>query len=765
MSFSYNASCILRVIRKTENNISTFTFTNVMGTELSHHGHIVNLNMIKTMVEGQLERYQQLLKELLFFGEDILSELKPEFNIESLVDDVQNRNTGYTFVEDPRNSLGKYKDAYGLWLLSTEARRKCYTYYNGRQLVWNTKRAIDIINSFQRLDLELAPGLVFSAGPSTRGTEFSRQLYRQMPGSIRNVGIVLHTLSLNATTDKTSHQRMVDFYIPHVPTREWALVFLRHLAIFRPFVEYLVEQLFEKDQEIIKRYRFYLWPGLSECLTSHVLSDKMNQITRNFLGEGYGIKLWRSLTTVVLQRVSDNELVEINRQYYFDTANMHTTSTAISKYGGNLDGGDSRLIAGCVRVGLAWHKRIGIGQTRPYGSAEVIEVESRSEPKNVNMDGVVEKIKDFCDESISTIRATVSESMAECSLLYFPPPPRPRTSLPIISEIEVHPSRLAAFRIFMGNPEAQWSCPEQGVFVEHLVGGRENILGIIGTGFGKMTVIMFVAKTYLQGKSTVVIMPLAFLHADFHRRALSYGLKASRWHVSGKFDSTAHIITAAVEDLQCDGFVQFLNEKANRKELYRVGFEEIHKLWSDISYRPAFNFIHRISSAHVPVFGTTGTLPEHLLSSLPKMTSTFWKIIRMPSNRKELIYDVVRVPWGESLNSAVAGYWRDVSTTYKEEDRCLVFCRTVSQAKTFGKLIHFIGNVKMRNRWIVLYLVSRRFFRRLYDWVADSIIPKFEMLFIWISRILLWINYKRIREVDVMDFLVGRRHLSPKAYV
>jgi hypothetical protein len=559
MSFAYNASCILRVIRQKENNISSFTFTDVLGTELSNRGHIINLGMIKKMVEGQLVKYHQVLQKLFFFGEEIPVHLMPEIEIEKLLDDVQNRSTGYTFVEDPRNGFADHKAAYGLWFLSDQDRKKKYTYHNGAKLVWKPKPAIELIKAFKALDLELAPGLVFSAGPSSRATEFSRMLLREMPGATRNLGLALHNVSLNATTDKTSHQRMLDTFVPHIPTREWALVLLRHLIIFRPFIEYLVEQVFQTDQEILRRFYFYLWPGISESLTSHVLSEKMNQISQVYLGQGYGIKLWRSLTTVILQFLSDDEVSEMNRQYYFDTANMHSTSTAISKYGGNtgnMHGADTRVVAGCVRVGLAWHRRIDIGQARPLSCTTDpgMSITSGQGSTSTSMEGVVGQIKSFCDESVSSIRSSVSETMAEFSLLYFPPPPRPRTSLPLVSDVEVHPSRLADFRKFMGNPQVEWSCPQQAVFVKHLVGGRHNVLGILGTGFGKTTIIMFVAKTYSQGKSTVVVMPLAALHQDFHDRARAYGLKAARWHKSLKFDSTAHIITAAVEDLQTDEF-------------------------------------------------------------------------------------------------------------------------------------------------------------------------------------------------------------------
>ena len=54
MSFAYNASCILHVIRQKENNMSSITFTNALGTELSYHGHLISLDMIK-----RIDAYQK----------------------------------------------------------------------------------------------------------------------------------------------------------------------------------------------------------------------------------------------------------------------------------------------------------------------------------------------------------------------------------------------------------------------------------------------------------------------------------------------------------------------------------------------------------------------------------------------------------------------------------------------------------------------------------------------------------------------------------
>ena len=63
----------------------------------------------------------------------------------------------------------------------------------------------------------------------------------------------------------------------------------------------------------------------------------------------------------------------------------------------------------------------------------------------------------------------------------------------------------------------------------------------------------------------------------------------------------------------------------------------------------------------------------------------------MPSNRKELIYDIKRVPKGGSLVDQVAAYWNAVSKEYSDGDRCIVFCRTMESAKELGHRLNVLS--------------------------------------------------------------------------
>ena len=724
MSFAYNAAKLLRVIRGSEFNLSSFVFTDSLGMELSHRGNLINLSMIKDMVQGQHDTYRKFLREKVFFDQPIPPELDPEIDIDALVDNTQCRNMGYTFLDDACNDLTKYQDTYGTWLLSDSSRRDRFAYWNGSALVWKPDACLGLLEIFRRCEFELAPGLIFSAGPSARGTEFGRMLLREMPGAPRNLGIVLHNVSFNSTQDKTSHQRLIDHFVPHVPTREWALSLLRYLVIIRPFAIRLVEALFAHEPKVVIRYRHYLWPGIKQTMSSEELGHQLGRVTEKYLGNKYKIKFWRSLTTAILQYDEGDEISDIQKQYYFDTVNMHSSSTANARYAGNTGnmlGADSRVIAGCVRACISWQKRIGLVK-----SNAVLDKAGNDSSSNVTKPGmhylncdscwlnlfsvqtslIIKQMKAFQDEALANIRATTTESMAEASRIYFPPPPPPTGSnaLRPISDVIVHPSRLEMFRKFLGKPTAHWSCPEQGVLLEHLILGKENILAILGTGAGKTTLVMFLAKMFAKGRLTVVVLPLAPLHSDFHERAAEFGLIASKWDVGGKFNSHAHVVTAAIEDLKHQHFIEcvviyqvfkfsnkflrsFVMQTANEKRLYRIVFDEIHKIVTDIDYRDVFHLFPRLNLAGVSIFAPSASVPQHLVSAIFELTKTHWRAIRTPSNRKELAYEIRVVPKHLSLTLQVVDYWTSVSLTYMPKDRCLIYCRSINQAKKLGEVL------------------------------------------------------------------------------
>jgi hypothetical protein len=226
---------------------------------------------------------------------------------------------------------------------------------------------------------------------------------------------------------------------------------------------------------------------------------------------------------------------------------------------------------GCIKVGIAWHELLDIGQERPLTVFHVGD--SKGGPSSGPTAGYV----GLSDEVMSSLVAkltslvvfslepaigdkitdVVTQTFAEVLTRFWPKPPIPLNSANLrqISDIVVHPSRRRDLCAFFKDPQAEFSCPEQAVLLEHMVEGRENIFGITGTGSGKTTLIMLLAKMYGNGLTTLVVLPLSALHGDFERRSHKHGLIVSKWHPNpDEFNPNADIVTCAVEYLEFLGF-------------------------------------------------------------------------------------------------------------------------------------------------------------------------------------------------------------------
>lgn len=211
---------------------------------------------------------------------------------------------------------------------------------------------------------------IFTAGPSSRASEVARQLLRNVPGSLRNLLILFHTLCLVDIQDKTSHKQLKDKYVPHCPTRSVAQLLIYNLVIFRPFEEYLAQILL--GDEVALRYHQQLWPGIQGTISDTRLSDAIGRecsrhlVTASSIGKvSYKILFWRNLVTAILKYRSDVRINSTHQQYYLDTAMMHSSTIAIARYGGitdNLPMSDPRQVVECIKVGFAWQKIINVGQ-------------------------------------------------------------------------------------------------------------------------------------------------------------------------------------------------------------------------------------------------------------------------------------------------------------------------------------------------------------------------------------------------------------------
>lgn len=376
MAFVYNVHRVLKSVSTDEVTRAKHHFPGSSPRVIDCDGHIVRLSDIKNMHDSEHARYEAAVRDELFFGEAIPADLFPQFEIESLVDNVSNSAVGYSFLDDPRNNFGAFRDSYGRWLLSDPERAQKYVYLFKGEIVWKPGPSIKLLRAMENVREILAPGVLYSTVLLVRGAEFSRALFRNTTGALRNLRVEMHLLAHVALQDKTSHRHMRDHHIPHPITREWAHSLICNLAVIRSFEEYLVGQLLGPDE--VHRYRVQLWPGLKATMSPDKFGIRCGDMTERYMGQQFRPLAWRSLLSAFGKRLPSSQAFEANKDLFCDLAMMHSSSMASKRYGRlseEAQHGDYRTTIGCVQAGLDFQKHIGIGQSRPFTLDDSLDVQ------------------------------------------------------------------------------------------------------------------------------------------------------------------------------------------------------------------------------------------------------------------------------------------------------------------------------------------------------------------------------------------------------
>ena len=372
MAYYYNTDTLLISIRSDEANEARFTCTDERGREFSYEGSIIKVSHVTKMINELTERYKNEVKLHCLFGEELPESLDLKVKIEDIVDNLQNTQSGYTFLDDPRNPFHEYRSSYGEWLLSDSDRATHYAYMHEDILVWKPAPCLVLLREMQNIREILLLACIFSAGPSSRATEVARQLLRNVPGSMRNILILFHFVCLVDIQDKTSHKHLRDKYVPHCPSETVAMMLVYNLVVFRPFEEYLVQNILGDEASL--RYHQQLWPGLKGTITDTRVSDSIGrECTRHLvqpssLGKvSHKILFWRNFVSAVLKHQPDFRVRATHQQFYIDTALMHSSAIGVARYGGltdNLPMSDPRQVAECIKVGFAWQDILNLGRKR-----------------------------------------------------------------------------------------------------------------------------------------------------------------------------------------------------------------------------------------------------------------------------------------------------------------------------------------------------------------------------------------------------------------
>lgn len=183
---------------------------------------------------------------------------------------------------------------------------------------------------------------------------------------------------------------------------------------------------------------------------------------------------------------------------------------------------------------------------------------------------------------------------------------------PKISDVD--PSLLKTARMILGQPSANWKCPEQAL-AAHLVSNqdRQHLLLVLPTGAGKTLAYLVANRSTDGGKGMVVIVPLQALLEDLLERLLVAGCWAMRWSKDASLSRGCIVLVPAETAITTDFLDWGIFHQHN---LARIVLEEVHIMLTSTSYRPDMQFMRKIRTIPVPLLLVSATLPITLREPL-----------------------------------------------------------------------------------------------------------------------------------------------------
>jgi len=273
IGFLFNTLQHLMPFRNAKGNKSHFILADSSMNRMIYKGVTFFQVNLKRMIERQLNRYDNFIKDIIMYGETMVYRIVfPIVDMELLSDDLANTGQGYTFIGDTANNLIHYSTTYYQWLMSDPVWKKHWLTPNNQI---RREIAIEWHKNIEPIEMMLAIGALLSAGLLPRTTKFTRQYFCQEGDSRQSLMILFQCLFFTAVLDKTFHQHRQKKFVPHMPSRSWAICIIKHMATLCLFAEFLIAVLFSKDDKIKQQYHFNMQPTLALSMLDKKFAHEM----------------------------------------------------------------------------------------------------------------------------------------------------------------------------------------------------------------------------------------------------------------------------------------------------------------------------------------------------------------------------------------------------------------------------------------------------------------------------------------------------------
>ena len=221
--------------------------------------------------------------------------LRVDYN--DMADDVTNKDVGYSFLFDPRNTCFEDRTRLVQAVVQGEDPFSHFLLKQDGELIWNRAALRGWLQDYAELQKLLLLRAEMLSGAPSRGTELTAMTYRNIQTrSTRNLLVFGQHVTLlsqySKTTALTGHEKL----IPHGLDAITSDILIQDLAIARPFAQLAAKICFQ-DESIVQLYRDLIFVNFNKMFSSEDLSAVMAKYSLRRVQFALTINPWRHIQT------------------------------------------------------------------------------------------------------------------------------------------------------------------------------------------------------------------------------------------------------------------------------------------------------------------------------------------------------------------------------------------------------------------------------------------------------------------------------------
>jgi hypothetical protein len=334
---------------------------------LCYKGHKIELKTLSKMARALQDEMANLWETGVCMG----ALLRVDYY--DVADDLGNRNLGYSFLSDERNSFSQHRDMLLKAIMNHPELRDRFVIINNHrdevEFTWNAPALHAWLRKLAELELLSVTAAELLTGGPPRGTEAEAMVFCNISTRQRNLFFLADYACMVRMYQKTTAITGMDRLIPSAFDAFHADLVVQTLAIARPFALIAASVCFQNNPKILHQYASQLFMGYGKTISTDDMTGCMKRLTAAHLGAAFGVRDYRQFSTSFRRKLLKEDMDFLEGESTMESLDAqqmgHSRSTDLMHYGRTTEAfvGSEDVLPGLLRVSVKWQDTLCI----PHG--------------------------------------------------------------------------------------------------------------------------------------------------------------------------------------------------------------------------------------------------------------------------------------------------------------------------------------------------------------------------------------------------------------